>query len=67
MSWKTDTKSLISHYQGLDKYAKYADLEEFLQWADAEGHKEITERIHGNDNHKDWCIKHRKGDGGIIL
>jgi len=57
MSWKADTKSLITHYQGLDKYVKYADLEEFLQWVDAEGYEEIAERIRGSDNNKNWCTK----------
>ena len=52
MSWKDDTKSLIKKYQGLDKYAKYADLEDFLQWLDAEGHKEIAKHIRENGNNK---------------
>ena len=52
MAWKDDTKSLISHYQELDRYAKYADLDEFLQWLDSQGHVDIAERIRGNDNHK---------------
>jgi len=57
MAWKTDTKSLISQYQGLDRYAKYADLEEFLQWIEAEGHNTISERIRSNENNKNWCAK----------
>ena len=56
MSWKTDAKSLISHYQELDKYAKYSNLEEFLQWADSEGHNEITSHIRNNNNSKSWCV-----------
>ena len=56
MSWKSDTKSLISTYQGLDNYAKYSDLEEFLQWVSAEGHNEITGIIRSSDNNKEWCI-----------
>jgi len=56
MSWKSDTKLLISHYQGLDKYAKYSNLEEFIQWADAEGHNEITNHIRNSENNKRWCV-----------
>lgn len=57
MSWKVDAKSLISRYQGLDKYAKYADLGEFLQWADSEGHKGITKHIRATDTNRNWCAK----------
>lgn len=57
MSWKADVESLISHYQGLDKYAKYADLEEFLQWADSEGHKGLTKQIRATDSNRIWCTK----------
>ena len=57
MSWKAETKSLISHYQGLDRYAKYADLGEFLQWADSEGHKGITKQIRAINTNRDWCAK----------
>ena len=57
MSWKADAKSLIFHYQGLDKYAKYADLGEFLQWADSEGHRVITKHIRATDTNRNWCAK----------
>ena len=57
MAWKNETKELISHYQELGRYTKYADLDEFLQWLGAEGHAEIADRIRGNENHKQWCAK----------
>jgi len=57
MAWKDDAKSLIAHYQELDRYAKYADLDEFIQWLGSEGHDALAERIRGNDNHKSWCAR----------
>ena len=56
VNWRQNTKSLICHFQELDDYAKYANLDEFFQWAAAEGYRELAD-IRKNDAKRSWCLR----------